>query len=467
MAEHFASHRFIASDELIPDNQNQNKQPKPPPANQSLRRSGAARRDENSLKLRIVMRSYRRETALKDIIHARRSLRPIMSAWVDGRRRFDVARRETTSRDQVRGLRADNAASALFCTRCTAPLSVVPLSNLTDRDQQTCLAALYQVLADAIKTDHNHSPIADESLWRAYLSAFWLRPETALILYAEALAIRQATKNCSGPWLDLGCGDGIHAALYSGWKFAETFDAFQSLDPSAADMYHHWNPADFSATVLEHGKQIDHGVDIKDTAISRANSLRAFAKVQQADATKLPLADKSIGIIFSNMLRDLGDPLPGALKECRRVMKDDGSLLISAMTPQYAKHLHFAPLARKAEAEGETDLAREMLRLDRGRSVFCQRQLSIDDWEALLNEQGLKVVDVRPIVGPAIIRFWDIGLRPFAVQLLKQRQSWNQAGLLPAIKPGIVNFLARSLEPLVRQLNVGQPCMNLLTVKKL
>jgi len=341
-----------------------------------------------------------------------------------------------------------NAPSSLFCERCTAPLAVVALGNLTNDEQRTYMAALLDVLGESLKATSNSAPAShDKALWHAYLSAFWLRPETAMILYAEALAIRDITNSSSQHWLDLGCGDGIHAALYSGWRFDPTFDAFQSLDPLAADIYHHWDPNDFTATVTTRGQQIAHGIDIKDTAVARANALGPFSNTHQADATHLPLPDRSVRTIFSNMLRDLGDPLPAALEECRRILTDDGTLLLSAMTPGYAENLYFAPGARRAQADGDDDRARQLLRLDRGRSVFCQRQLSVDEWQTLLSEHGLKVTTVRPIVGPAIIRFWDIGLRPFTIALLHQRQIWKTAGALPTIKPAIVDFLAKTLDP--------------------
>ncbi len=287
-----------------------------------------------------------------------------------------------------------------------------------------------------------------------------------MILYAEALAIRSVANLTAHPWLDLGCGDGIHAALYTGWRFDPTFDAFQSLDLTASDIYHHWNPADFSAPVVAHGPVVACGIDIKDTAVHRAKTIGVFASAQQADATKLPLPDRSARTIFSNMLRDLGDPLPAALDECRRIMTDDGTLLISAMTPAYARNLYFAPAARDAAAAGDNNKARDLLRLDRGRSVFCRQQLSVTDWQSLLASHGLKITAVKPIVGPAIIRFWDIGLRPFSIALLKQRKAWKDSGVLAAIKPGVISFLARSLDPLVRDLTTGEACMNLLAVSK-
>lgn len=360
-----------------------------------------------------------------------------------------------------------NPSAALFCSRCTAPLNVVALGELTDADRRVCLASLFSVLAETLSRESIEPATTwDRELWAAYLSAFWLRPETALILYAEALAIRNAVPTPGKNWLDLGCGDGVHAALYSGWRFDPIFDVFQSLDLSAADIYHYWNANDFQAPFAARGTKIDFGIDIKPTAIQRATALNVFSDVQQADATRLPLVDRSVQTIFSNMLRDLGDPLSKALAECRRVLTDDGTLLISAMTPAYSRHLHFAPAARRAEAEGDSQRARDLLRLDRGRSVFCQRQLSVSAWQSVLNEQGLTVRSVHPIVGPAIIRFWDIGLRPFSIPLLKQRESWKNSNVLAAVKPGMLEMLSAALEPLLQNLTADEPCMNLIVAGK-
>ena len=256
----------------------------------------------------------------------------------------------------------------------------------------------------------------------------------------------------------MGCGDGIHAAIYSGWRFAENFDAFQSLDLTAADIYHHWNAEDFKVDVVTAGKLIDYGIDIKPTAIHRATALGVFHTVKQSDATDLPLPDRSVGVIFSNMLRDLGDSLPTALDECGRVLMEDGTLILSTMTPAYAANLYFAPAASRAESAGDAALAEQLLRLDRGRSVFCRQQLSTDDWQALLARHGLKIIAVQPVAGPAVIRFWDIGLRPFSIQLLQQR------GSLQLIKPAAIEFLAQCLEPLAANPAAGEPCMNLLAV---
>jgi SAM-dependent methyltransferase len=363
---------------------------------------------------------------------------------------------------------ADNHAGALFCSRCTAPLAVAALNDLDSTDLQLCRAALFEVLAEIARSTSSsaHIPI-DESLWRGYLSAFWLRPETALILYAEAMAVRSLGSELSGPWLDLGCGDGIHAALRMGWRFDSQFDAFQSLDLQARDIYHHWDRSRFAVGVERPGGITDFGIDIKPTAVERARALGVFGKVECADACKLPMQDGSVGAIFSNMLRDLAEPLPGALGECRRVLRDDGTLLLSAMTPNYAGSLYFVNAARAAQDMGDSQLAGRLLRLDRGRSVFCRQQLSLVQWELLLKDAGLRIAKALPIVSPAVIRFWDIGLRPFTTALLQQRQAWEDAGVLGTIKSAAVDLIHAQLAPLLKQLNAGaDACMNILVVKK-
>jgi SAM-dependent methyltransferase len=360
----------------------------------------------------------------------------------------------------------ENSPAAIFCARCTSPVAVVALHELSDADRRRCLTALLEVLWDSSRSDAGSKGVIDENLWRAYLSAFWLRPETALVLYAEALAIRSLNLLADTPWLDLGCGDGIHAALYSGWRFDDVFDAFASLDLAAADMYNRFDEAEFSAAIERTGRRVDYGIDIKETAVARAHALGVFTDVRQADATALPLPDASVGVIFSNMLRDLGEPLPAALRECRRVLRADGTLLLSAMTPAYAESLYFVQEARLAEAECEPGRAAQLLKLDRGRSVFCQRQLSREQWERLLAGAGLRLHAVHPMVGGRVIQFWDVGLRPFVHALLKQRESWRKANVLREVKESLLGGLDYVLRPLLRGITDGTRCMQLLEVRR-
>jgi hypothetical protein len=128
--------------------------------------------------------------------------------------------------------------------------------------------------------------------------------------------------------------------------------------------------------------------------------------------------------------------------------------------------LHFAPAAMEAERRGEVEKARQLLRLDRGRSVFCQRQLSVEQWQGLLARQGLRIERAVAIAGERAIRFWDVGLRPFAATLLEHRRVWKESESLPPIKRSALAAMDQLLKPVVKNLTSGETCMNLLVVRK-
>ncbi len=356
----------------------------------------------------------------------------------------------------------ENRQDAIFCDRCSYPLRVANLADLSESDKRLCLARLFDELSNATR-DVSGADLVDVDLWQAYLSAFWLRPETAIIEYREAMTLRAIAP--PGPWLDLGCGDGIHAGLYSGFRFDEGFDAFGGLDLSSSDFYNRFDPSQFRVRFERKAPPIDIGLDIKPTAIARAKALGVFACVKVADATNLPLEARSIATIYSNMLRDLGESLDAALAECARVMRDDGQLILSAMTPAYASSLVFAPAALEAERIGDRPAAEQLLRLDRGRSVFCRQQLSIDQWNEKLARHLLRVDRVETIITQEITRLWDVGLRPFSLDLLRWRQSIDNDSLL-AVKRSAIALLDHVLRPIVSRASVGEPCMQMLVVRK-
>ena len=356
----------------------------------------------------------------------------------------------------------ENRPDAIFCDRCTYPLRVANLADLSESEKRLCLARLFDELSNATR-DVSGADLLDVDLWHAYLSAFWLRPETAIIEYREAMALRTIAP--PGPWLDLGCGDGIHAGLYSGFQFDAGFDAFGGLDLSSSDFYNRFDPSQFRVRFERKASPVDIGLDIKPTAIARAKALGVFACVKVADATNLPLEARSIATIYSNMLRDLGESLDAALAECARVMRDDGQLILSAMTPAYASSLIFAPAALEAERIGDRPKAEQLLRLDRGRSVFCRQQLSIDQWNEKLARHLLRVDRVETIITQEITRLWDVGLRPFSLDLLRWRQSIDGDSLL-AVKRAAIALLDHVLRPIVSRASVGEPCMQMLVVRK-
>lgn len=365
----------------------------------------------------------------------------------------------------------ENSEGVLFCSGCTAPVGVVGLGELTDADRERCMGALWEVLAGAGRGGGAGQDADDGGeLFAAYLSAVWLRPETALIQYAEARGMQRLRERgvVSGMTdLDLGCGDGVHAAIMAGWRFGVGFDVFQSLDLGAKDLFDRYEPSEYAVEIARKGQTVADGLDIRASAVGRAGAIGVFGTVHKASATAMPIDAGSVSVAFSNMLRDLpGEVLAGALAEVRRVLTPGGAVAVSAMTPAYRDALYFEPAARAAAARGDEAEARALLKLDRGRSVFCRQQLTIEQWRETFARAGLELVADEPIVGPGAIRFWDVGLRPFAVPLIAQATMWRKAGVLGTVKPGLLAAMARLLEPVRRNVAAGEPCMRLLVARK-
>lgn len=354
----------------------------------------------------------------------------------------------------------ENASDTLLCVHCRAPLGVVRLGDLDAAQLAECRAALFDVLAQVARAGARRADTQlthDAALWRRYLSAFWLRPETALWLYTEATALRSLVDvEAGGPWLDIGCGDGIHTALYHGWEFGPAFDGFQGADPGAADVYGQFEAATFDAGVARRGAVCALGVDLKEAALARAAALGAFERVERGDATALPIADASVATVYSNMLGQLGERVDAGLAEAARVLKPGGALVLAVLGERFGGALHFWTAAERTRAAGDDANATRLARLDRGRHAF-EIVLPESVWRARLEQAGLRLSAVRHLLSDAAVRFWDTGLRAFSPALIDAVRRWRTAGVLNVVKPALVGGLAFLMEPLLGQLETDGP----------
>lgn len=342
----------------------------------------------------------------------------------------------------------------------------VALPPLTTEDIQTCLGALLDTLVEARRAMGGVGP-SDEGPFRAYLDAFWLRPETAVVQTLQARALsRYLDPPPASDFVDVGCGDGIHASLLFGWRFAEDFDAFQHLQPDAADIFDSRPQAGFAAPLVRPGTPVPLGVDIKASSVERTRALRTFAAVVRADATCLPIADGSIRTLHSNAIANLEDGvLDRSLRECARVLKPGGIALLASATESYPTALYYGPRSRAAAARGQMALASRLDSLDRGRSRGLLRARSEPEWRARLEQVGLVYEESVPCVPVPVLTFWDTGLRPFAPWLSRWAQAGRGTPVGLALKRGVVHALGALLSPLLQE-SVAAPTFRIVVARK-
>mgnify|MGYP006077379621 CR=1 FL=1 len=342
-----------------------------------------------------------------------------------------------------------NAEASIFCSKCISPLNVKKLNEMTVEDLVTSSINLISNLPN-INLEKKELSIFEKDLLLSFLSAFWLRPETALYQAAEAAIVAPIiAEHKNDKLLDLGCGNGINSSILAGWRFKPSFDVFEDLDLDGDDIYDSLKQDTSEVEIEKNGRIIDFGVDIKKSMVQRAKLVGSFESVLQAEAAKIPVGSNSVGVVYSNVIRDFdSNGLDNALSECARIIKPGGSLIFSSPTPEYQERLFYYTEAKKLEKAGRLAEAKYFLSFDRGRSEYCTQQISIEEWKVILNKHGFEIKNEYPLAGEILMSFWDTGLRPFTpvlIQLLNQVDNLKRQNLKKTIINFSIDYLSKML----------------------
>jgi SAM-dependent methyltransferase len=253
---------------------------------------------------------------------------------------------------------------------------------------------------------------------RRLLCPLWLRPESALWYAHEAFLARQYLgRSLRQPSLELGCMEGTSTFILLGGEFGLDFDVYSEVRwdrqskswKSLADDYYNMSKESVGGKIdakILPAERFSVGLSWKQAHLDKARRLGIHERLVQHDPSQ-PLtlfADRSFATVWAPNLYWV-EHLPGAIRELRRVLRPDGSLVTVLPDTAALDHMLYRFQDR---------VDREWLKdLDRGRySNISRHARDLAAWDQLFRECRLTIARHDRFLPTAVFQVNDVGLRP-------------------------------------------------------
>jgi len=169
------------------------------------------------------------------------------------------------------------------------------------------------------------------------------------------------------PVLDLGCGDGLFGQIF-----------------------------------FEHKPEV--GLDHTLWELRMAARREAYRALMCADIADLPFADRSFATVFANGVLEHVHGLASGLREIARVLRPGGRLVFTVPTMEDERQLFGAVLLRRLGLERWAERYAEGYN-----RVFGQVNIhTLEEWEELLAQGGLRLVYHRTYASPMVFHLHDL-----------------------------------------------------------
>jgi len=292
--------------------------------------------------------------------------------------------------------------------------------------------------------NHALCPAARDRL-RAFLCAYWLRPENAFWMTLRSLALSAAPWR--GPSIDVSCGDGVFSYLHAGGAFDPAFDVFTvaaSLDrvtKDHADMFDCAGEEYAPLIVRRPRATIDVGTDVKPSMIKRAGALEFYARLVLHDNNQaLPFPDAGFLTVYCNSAYWVGN-VQSFLAELARILAPEGRVVLQVKLEDMRRYT-LGPLRDRL---GSAFLSI----LGRGRMECWPSLAPRGEWERRFQRAGLRVIHEQPFATRTHAHLWDVGLRPIAPMLVRLANAVTPQTRL-AVKHDWVELFCELLDPITR-----------------
>lgn len=260
------------------------------------------------------------------------------------------------------------------------------------------------------------------SFLREHLNVSWLRPESALwdAIASEELSAFPPRESS----LDLGCGNGLFSFITAGGAFGPGYDWFVHSKTAGfaenQDIYDVRLRNDPGRHITARPRwRFSFGFDHKANLLSQASRLGLYRGVRRGDANaRLPFPDEAFGSVFSNILYWLRDP-GKRLAEIRRVLVPGGRAILCVPDPRFIRVCESYQWRRRG--------SRLLQLINRGRSESVLWTVSRDGIKSLARRAALRVAHHSTYLSDAVLRFWDVGLRPLSPPLIEMSRRLRPA----------------------------------------
>jgi len=207
-------------------------------------------------------------------------------------------------------------------------------------------------------------------------------------------------------------------------------------------------------------RTVNYGLDLKFNLLDKAKKLNFYKKLIQHDLNKpIPMESSSLNSIFSNVFYWI-DNLEFLIKECHRILKPGGKLIVCVPNNLFKKNLIFNQYLMKKQ-----EWAKE---LDRGIYANISKHCySFSKWKSLFSKVGFKVENHSNYLSEDLIKFWSIGFRPYSPYFIEMANSLDSK-TRKKIKEKLVKEIVPIIDSYVNyELSSNKKkCFHLLVLKK-
>lgn len=263
--------------------------------------------------------------------------------------------------------------------------------------------------------------------YRAIYEYYWMRPENALWRARDFQVMEDVV--FEGPILDFGAGDGAISFLRAGGMLNPHYDAFsETMDTSrffaGEDVYNQFHGISNDIVAQEPRYKIDVAFDLKKNLLAKAARLNLYKRIVIGDGNgPLPFEEGEFNTVFSNIVYWLQDPV-SVMAELARITAPGGRLVLFLPSDRLADYSFY----NKYYLQKGMPAATEFLKLlDMGRlGNNIKISKSAEEWERIFDNAGLGVLQRRDHISGAMVRLWDVGLRPFSPFMIQMANTLDR-----------------------------------------